>query len=144
MEVEKLSKSFGFSLPAHQNQGQLPFRKVSEELSTLPSGEYFVSWYKGSKRQMDPVGSNPEAALAALEKKRLLPAYIAVGGEIKTSNPPAAGNGTRKKVYGANKEHLDDCADREGKSDYAWRLVPRKPTSTASTSERVQAVSILR
>jgi len=86
MEVEKLSKSFGFSLPAHQNQGQFPFRNVSEELSTLPSGEYFVSWYKGSKRQMDPVGSNPEAALAALEKKRLLPAYIAVGGEIKWLN----------------------------------------------------------
>jgi hypothetical protein len=29
------------------------YRKVSEELSKLSSGEYYVGWYEGSKKQMD-------------------------------------------------------------------------------------------
>jgi hypothetical protein len=100
-------------------------RKVSEELSKLSSGEYYVSWYEGSKKQMDPVGGDPKAALAKLEKKRLELAYVAAGGEIKTSNPAPTRDSARKKVSAGVKEYLEDCDDRQGKSGYG--LATRTP-----------------
>jgi hypothetical protein len=42
------------------------YHKVSEELSTLDSGEYYMSWNEGSRKRLDAVGSDPEVALAAL------------------------------------------------------------------------------
>lgn len=56
------------------------YRKVSEELTALALGKYYVSWYEGSRKRLDPAGSDPEVALAALEKKRLELAYVATGG----------------------------------------------------------------
>ena len=64
------------------------FAKVSEELSQLNSGEYYISWYEGSRKRMVPVGSDPEAALRALNLKDSELAYIAAGGVIKKSNAP--------------------------------------------------------
>jgi integrase len=57
--------------------------KVSEELSELACGEYYLSWFEGKRKRLDPVGSDPEAALKALQKKRLEMACVAAGGEIK-------------------------------------------------------------
>jgi hypothetical protein len=128
------------------------YREVSEEVSRLSSGEYYVSWYDGSKKQMDSVGADPEIAIAQVQKKRLELAYIAsggetkqpdkkkeleavylaAGGEIKTSNSPPTDNGPSKKVSLAVKEYLEDCDDREGKSGYGWPLGHLRPMSTAS------------
>lgn len=47
------------------------YSKVAEVLSEPACGEYYLSWYDGKRKRLDPVGSDPEAALAALEKKRL-------------------------------------------------------------------------
>lgn len=95
------------------------YRTVPEELTALVSGEYYMSWYEGSRKSMDPVGSDPEVALAALNKKRLELAYVAAGGKIKESdsNLPTE-NGRRKRVSVAVEEYHADCIDRQGKSGY--------------------------
>ncbi len=62
------------------------YRKVAEVISKLACGEYYLSWYDGKRKRLDRVGSNPEAALAALEKNRLELAYVATGGEVKQSD----------------------------------------------------------
>jgi hypothetical protein len=77
------------------------FSKVAEEPSKLTTGEYYLSWYEGSRKHLDPVGNDPKTAQAKLEKKRLELAFVAVGGEVKTSNLPKTGNGTRKMVSSA-------------------------------------------
>jgi integrase len=62
------------------------YRKVAEVLSKLGCGEYYLSWYDGKRKRLDPAGSDPEAALNALQKKRLELAYVAAGGEVKQPN----------------------------------------------------------
>ncbi len=59
------------------------YRKAAEVLSKLGCGEYYLSWYDGKRKRLDSAGSDPEAALNALQKKRLELAYVAAGGEIK-------------------------------------------------------------
>jgi hypothetical protein len=94
------------------------YHKVSEVLSELACGEYYLSWYDGSRKRLDSIGSDPEIALADLEKKRLELAFVAAGGEVKQSDNPAGSNGTRKRVSKAVEEYLADCKDRQGKSGY--------------------------
>lgn len=59
------------------------YRKAAEVLSKLGCGEYYLSWYDEKRKRLDPVGNDPEAALIALQRKRLELAYVAAGGEIK-------------------------------------------------------------
>jgi integrase len=59
------------------------YSKVSEVLSELACGEYYLSWYDGKRKRLDPVGSDPEPALNALHTKRLGLAYVAAGGEVR-------------------------------------------------------------
>jgi integrase len=130
------------------------FSKVPESLVALESGAFYVSWYDGNHKCMDPVGSDPEAALAALGKKRLELAYVAAGGEIQApeialeankkrlelaytvaggeikdganvGSEPAPDDGGRKSLSDAVKEYLADCKDRQGKSGYG--LAVRTP-----------------
>jgi integrase len=101
------------------------YRKVSEELTALVSGEYYMSWHEGKSKHMDPVGSDPVAALAELNKKSLELAYVAAGGEIKENNKLPGDGGLRKRVSTAVKEYLEDCLDRQGKSGYG--LAARTP-----------------
>jgi hypothetical protein len=121
------------------------YRKVTEELSELACGEYYLSWYEKNRKQLEPVGNDPEAALNALQKKRLEMAYVAAGGEIKhpdikrslesaylaaggqikQGNNHAASNPPKISVSGAIKEYLADCKDRQGKSGYG--LASRTP-----------------
>ena len=108
------------------------YRKVSEELIALALGEYYVSWYEGSRKRLDPVGSDPEAALAELSKKRLEFAYIAAGGAIKENNNLPGDNGRRKRVSTEVKENLADCLDRQGKSGYGLAVRILRATSTVS------------
>jgi integrase len=123
---------------------QWVYRKVSEELSELACGEYYLSWYEGSRKLLHPAGSDPEAALTVLNKKRLELAYIAAGGEVKqpdnrkslelaylaasgqtTQDDHSVSNGQTKLVSNAVKEYLADCKDRQGKSGYG--LATRTP-----------------
>ena len=45
------------------------YRKVAEVISKLACGEYYLSWNDGKRKRLDPAGSDPEAALAALSRK---------------------------------------------------------------------------
>lgn len=71
------------------------YRKVSEDLAKLTLGDYYLSWYVGSRKRLRSVGSDPKKALQKLEKKRLELAYVAAGGEVTRrksrsySSPPS-------------------------------------------------------
>jgi hypothetical protein len=93
-------------------------RRVPENPSGFSDGPYYVSWYDGARKHMDPVRPDPEYALGMLNKKRLELAYIAVVGEIKESPEAQDQNGRRKKVSVAVGEYLAECRDRQGKSGY--------------------------
>ena len=68
-------------------------------LSALACGEYHLSWYDGKRKHLDPVGNHPEAALNALQKKRIELAYLAAGGEIKQQGDKCAvSNGQTRPV----------------------------------------------
>ena len=101
------------------------YRKVSEGLSKLTVGDYYLSWYVGVRKRLRSVGNDPKKAIEKLEKKRLELAYVAAGGEIKQRDVPLDGQGQRKRVSSAVKDYLDDCADRQGKSGYG--LAVRTP-----------------
>jgi integrase len=108
---------------------QWTFREVSGDLPRFSKWQLYVSWYEGSKKQMDPVGRDSEHALKMLNKKRLELAYVAAGGEVKegeaTPDKDPDQNGNRKKMSIAIAEYLADCEDREGKSGYG--LASRTP-----------------
>ncbi len=101
------------------------YRKVSEDLSKLILGDYYLSWYVGSRKRLRSVGSDPKKAIEKLERKRLELAYVAAGGEVKHSDVPLDGQAQRKRVSSAVKDYLEDCADRQGKSGYG--LAVRTP-----------------
>ena len=63
----------------------MAFRDVAEELSNLDTGEHYMNWYEGSRKQMVPVGNDPKLALAKLGKKRLELACVVAGWEIWTN-----------------------------------------------------------
>jgi integrase len=102
-------------------------RKVSEDLSKLACGEYYLSWYDGKRKRLDAVGSDPDTALNALQQKRLELAYVATGDEINQINNHSVTNGEKMPVSKADKEYLEDCDDRKGKSGYG--LAVRTPES---------------
>ena len=62
------------------------YRKVTEELSELACGEYYLSWYIKRRKHLESAGNNPEAVLQTLQKKRLEMAYVAVGGVIQEAD----------------------------------------------------------
>jgi len=77
-------------------RGKWAYRKVSEELSELTCGEYYLSWYVNKRKQLEPAGNDPEAAvLQALHRKRLGMAYVAVGGVIQEEDPTGRVCGSR-------------------------------------------------
>lgn len=112
------------------------YRTVPEELTALVSGEYYLSWYEGSRKSMDPVGSDPEVALAALNKKRLELAYVAAGGKIKESdsNLPTE-NGRRKRGSALQSRNTTPTAST-ARASRAMALLsgPRTHTGTVSPS----------
>lgn len=62
------------------------FRPVDEDSSRFPNGQFYVSWYDGKKKQIDPVGRDPEHALRMANRKRAALAYVSAGGEIKQAD----------------------------------------------------------
>lgn len=61
-------------------------RAVDEDSSHFPDGPFYVSWYDGKKKQMEPAGRDPEHALCMVHLKRAALAYISAGGEIKQAD----------------------------------------------------------
>lgn len=59
------------------------YRKAPEVLSELAEGEYYLSWYIGKRKQLEPAGNDPEVVLKALNKKRHEMAFVAAGGLIQ-------------------------------------------------------------
>ena len=116
---------------------------VDEDSSHFSEGPFYVSWYEGKKKQMEPVGRDPELALRKTILKRTALAFIAVGGEVKKTdhaqNPVADSvqgevrntglaqprDRDQKSLRIAISQYLADCLDRQGKSGYG--LAVRTP-----------------
>ena len=103
-------------------KGKLKYGKVdpSRRLRRLSEGEYYISWYEGTRKRMEPLGPDPDVAKVAFDKKSAELRFIATGGEVKPAEvkPADEERGTRTKLTEAIKEFLDDCLDRQGKSGY--------------------------
>jgi hypothetical protein len=124
------------------------FRPVDEDSSHFSEGPFYVSWYDCKKKQMDPVGRDPELALSKAKLKRAALAYISAGGEIKNTNQPQnpVGDLTEAEVKNTNpaqdpaqdrisvttaiSEYVADCLDRQGKSGYSPTLTRRSHPGT--------------
>jgi integrase len=59
---------------------------VDEDSSHFSDAQFYVSWYDGVKKQMEPVGRDPEQALRMAKLKRTALAFVAAGGEIKQAD----------------------------------------------------------
>ncbi len=59
---------------------------VDEDSTHFSEGPFYVSWYDGKKKQMDPVGRDPKQALRMAHLKRAALAFVAAGGEIKRAD----------------------------------------------------------
>lgn len=121
------------------------YKKAPEELTQLVCGEYYLGWYVKTDKHLEPVGNEPEAALSALNLKRLQLAFVAAGGEVKQPDTKkeleaaylaAAGaaqqacnveaetkTDARKLVSEEVVAYLSVCKARGGKSGYG--LAPR-------------------
>jgi integrase len=96
------------------------FRKVTgSRLRNLAEGAYYLSWYEGSKKQMQLIGTDAAAAMKAVDRKNAELQYIALGGEVLGLSTGVK----RLTVAKAIAEYLADCKDRQGKSGYG--LAPR-------------------
>jgi len=92
-------------------------RPVDEDSSHFSNGPFYVSWYEGKKKQMEPAGRDPEHALRMTNLKRASLAYISAGGEVKRINPvqtPAPGS-AEDGVKSANQ--LQDLAGNSTESE---------------------------
>jgi integrase len=84
---------------------------VDEDSSHFSKGPFYVSWYDGKKKQMDPVGRDPEHALRMALRRRAALALIAAGGEVKNSDPVQ--NPVRNSAEGEDKKTTPDFAGGE-------------------------------
>lgn len=101
--------------------GKWKYCKVvpSKRLPLLTEGVYYISWYVGTRKSMEPLGSEPDVALVAFNKKVAELNFIALGGEVKRDEPEAEPKPDQRiKVSKAVEEYLDHCRDRQGKSGY--------------------------
>jgi integrase len=95
-------------------KGKWTFHKVPEQrLRRLSEGKYHVSWYEGAKKKMEPVGSEPDVARAALTRKQRELALVAAGGKIAE---PEKKDSIR--VSAAVEEYFAELRLREGKDGY--------------------------
>ena len=80
--------------------GKWTFRKVPDQrLRRLSEGKYHVSWYEGTKKKMEPVGSEPDVARAALTRKQRELEFVATGGQV--SKPEQRSNRSTLPTVGA-------------------------------------------
>ena len=113
------------------------YRRAEGMLRDLSVGSYYMSYYAGSKKRMEPVGRIAKEALDLVKKKQLELLYVANGGTIahpmliapisqpapeptQSASKPAQ---ERKSIAAAMEDYLDDCRDRKGKSGYG--MAPR-------------------
>jgi integrase len=113
------------------------FCPVDEDSSHFSNGPFYVSWYDGRKKQMNPVGRDPEHALRMANLKRAALAYVAAGGEVKDTSRvqnPAQGSAERE-VKNGNQAQLPagEKTESEVKKDNPVpnSIEDRKSVSTA-------------
>src|SRR6266568_1565027 len=98
-------------------KGKWKYCKVasSDRLRRLSEGEYYISWYEGTRKRMEPLGPDADVAIVAFDKKVAELRFIATGSAVKQEEEE---RGTRTRVTDAVKGFLADCRDRQGKSGY--------------------------
>jgi hypothetical protein len=107
--------------------GKWTFRKAPEQrLRKLSEGKYYVSWYEGSKKKMEPVGPEPDVARAAVMRKQRELAYLLSGGKIEQENGS-------KRTLGkdAIEDFIADLKVRRDKDGYGVAQRTILPTSAA-------------
>ncbi len=93
--------------------GRWTYKKAPERPKRLKEGAYYVTWYAGKAKQMIGVGSDPDVAISALNRKEAELKLTANGGEVK--QPPESGP---KLISSAVDDYIQDCRDRQGKTGY--------------------------
>jgi len=86
---------------------------ADEDSSHFSKGPFYVSWYDGKKKQMDPVGRDPAHALRMALRKRAELALIAAGGEVKETESVQmpVPNSTETYVMGPSHFHPQPKGD---------------------------------
>lgn len=62
-------------------------RPIDEDSSRFSNGPFYVSWYDGTKKQMESVGRDPQHALRMVTLKRAALAYAAAEEESNETRP---------------------------------------------------------
>ncbi len=112
-------------------KGKWTYQKVSEELSELAYGEYYLSWYVNKRKHLEPAGTDPETVLAALQLKRLGMAYVAAGGMIQAPDKKKP----LEAAYAAAGGKIGG-----GKDDAPEALVPIAATGEIKASPKAMAI----
>ena len=105
------------------------FRPVDENASRFSDGPFYVSWYDGKKKQMEPAGRDPEHALRMAHLRRSALAFVAAGGEITISNlvrKPTRADHATPAVSLEEIMHSDRVFSLIRRSD-SWRPCPHCP-----------------
>jgi len=118
-------------------------RPVDEDSSHFSNGPFYVSWYEGKKKQMEPAGRDPEHALRMAHLKRTALAYVSAGGEFKNIRPvknpvqdskehePENTNQTQIRVGGSKESEVKN-------GDGSETSVPDRKTVRTAISEYLE------
>jgi hypothetical protein len=111
------------------------FRAVDEDASHFSNGPFYVSWYDGKKKQMEPAGRDPEHALRMVTLKRAALAYVSAGGELTIRNPvqKSSGDLSREDAKNAEQNQKPSEGTKGEVSPDAKSPEDRKKVSTAIT-----------
>lgn len=82
-----------------KKDGRWTFLPAGDKPKRLSEGAYYISWYVNTKKKMLRVGTEPDAALAALSRKKAELKYVANGGEVK-------------QPLDANRTRIDDAVSK--------------------------------
>jgi hypothetical protein len=118
-------------------------RPVDEDSSHFSNGPFYVSWYEGKKKQIEPVGRDPEHALRMANLKRAALAYVSAGGVVK--NIPPAKNQDQSSKGGepenASQTQIPSGGSKESKAkneNESETSVPDEKTIRVAISEYLE------
>jgi hypothetical protein len=88
-------------------------RPVDEDSSRFSSGPFYVSWYDGDKKQMEPAGRDPQHALRMVTLKRAKLAYASAGGVVENARPFRDSRTRSAEALDGAGENTERPADRD-------------------------------
>ena len=109
---------------------------VDEDSSHFSKGPFYVSWYDGKKKQMDPVGRDPEHALRMALRKRAALAYAAAGGEVKNSDPVQGPVRTSTEVEDKTTPVQNSVRESQGGAEKNVTPVPNSVMASTGSEEK--------